>query len=58
MNRSNAITQELPAVETMRDLVENDPERIYGSKDRCEHESVLAVNGERAFCRFCGETTS
>jgi hypothetical protein len=58
MNRSNAITQELPVVETMRDLVENDPEGIYSSKDRCEHESVLAANGEGAFCRFCGETTS
>jgi hypothetical protein len=52
----NAITQELPAIETMRELVERDPEGVYGHGNRCEHESVIAANGEGAFCRYCGET--
>lgn len=56
MDRNNTKTQELPVVETMLDLVQEDPEGFYGRGQTCEHESVRAANGEGVFCRFCGET--
>ena len=56
--RQSAVTQELPIVETMLDLVEDDPEGFYTYRQAamCEHETTLAANGEGAFCRLCGET--
>jgi hypothetical protein len=56
--RQSAVTQELPIVETMLDLVEADPEGFYTHRQElaCQHETVLAANGEGVFCRFCGET--
>ena len=56
--RQSAVTQELPIVETMLDLVEDDPEGFYTYRQTatCQHEATLAANGSGAFCELCGET--